>query len=316
MENLFYNHVEKRIRTGWRILIQIALTTGIILGLAYTNIFNSVSLPLARMEISFMLIIVSIIWLMGRFLDKRNFTDFGLHISRSTWWRELLIGIGLGSLEAACLVFILCRLNWVQITTFMGTPQTNLPFGLAVAVDILTFASVGLMEELIRAYQARNLAEGLFGPHNLHWKRALFFGAIGASLFSTLMHINQQGVLFWVYVFLNSMIYCLMFFTTKRIAIAIGAHLAWDFFISTIFSLGGTASVLNAAVVYSAPLTSAGETASNMTLTTFIGLGLKVLGLFLVMFYIKRHTGQKPQLKKEISQYIPAIEQENSVHPG
>jgi membrane protease YdiL (CAAX protease family) len=190
----------------------------------------------------------------------------------------------------------------------MGTPQNNLPFGLAIAIDILTFASVGLMEELTRAYQTRNLAEGLSGPQNHHWVRALLLGAVGASLYSALMHFNQQGMLFWIYVFLNSLIYCLIYFLTKRIAIAIGAHLAWDFFISTIISLGGTSSALNAAVIYAAPLTSAGETSSNMTFTTFIGLGLKVLGLVLVMFYIKLSTGKKPQLKKDISIYTPAIE--------
>lgn len=304
MKNLFFNLEENRLRAGWRIFIQIILTAGIIYGLFYSGILDSTSLPLAKLEISFMLIIVILIWLLGRFVDRRNFSDFGLHIKHSTWWRELFLGIGLGLLEAGCLILILHLLKWVQIKPYFGTNLTNLPFGLAIIIDVFTFAAVGLMEELTRAYQARNIAEGLSGPQNQNWERALVFGAIGASLFSALLHLNQQGIIFWVYVFLNSLIYCLMFFLTKRIAIAIGAHLAWDFFISTIISLGGTSSILNAAVFYSAPLTPAGETNTSMVLTSLIGLGIKILGLLLVVFYIKRCMGQPVQLKKEISAYF------------
>ncbi len=306
MKNIFINLYEKRLRAGWRVLITTLLIAGLTFGAYLSGVFDHGPLPLARMEFSFMLMALAVIGLAGRFLDKRRFADFGLQPGRRTWWLELGFGVVLGLLEAAVLILILSLLGWVKISALFETIQNTLPLGLALVVDLLTFASVGIMEELIRAYQMRNLAEGLAGASHQRWRLALWAGAVGASLFSALMHMNQQGPVFWAYVFLNSLIYCLMYLWTGRIAIAIGAHLAWDFFITTVTALGGAASGLNAAVLYDAPLLPAGDAPQGQLMITFIGFGLKILGTLLVITFLKRRNqGQPPRLQQTLSIYQP-----------
>lgn len=287
MKEIFWNQPEKRLRTAWRLLFQVILTVGLVFGLVYPGFFDQAALPLARIEIRLMLIAVAVVWFCGRFLDRRKFADFGLHLRSKRWWTELALGTGIGLLQAGSFALLLTLLGWVTISPEFQTSVDGLRLGLGVLIDILTFASVGVFEELIRSYQVRNLAEGLTNSR-LHRPLPILGAVVGASLFSMAMHLNQQGWSFWIYVFFNSLIYCLFYLWTGRIGIAIGLHFAWDFFITTIVSLGGAVGMINAAVLYSAPLTLAGSQAAEANLLAPTGFLVKLCGLLLLAIILKQ----------------------------
>jgi hypothetical protein len=293
MKNIFIHPGENRLRAGWRVTFHMVLTVGLVFGLLATGIIDDLPLSLAWMEFSFMIIAVLVTAISRRYFDQRKFTDLGLTLRQGAWWLDLAVGVGLGGLAAGGLVLIFYLLGWVRIEAFFSTFQPGLPILAGVAVDLFTFASVGVMEELIRAYQLVNLSEGLTGPQGKRWRFAWLGGALGASLFSMLMHLNQQGPSFWIYTFLNSLIYCAMMLLTGRIALSLGLHMAWDFFITTVVSLGGAGPGFNAAVLFSAPLTPAGKQPENWALFSLIGLVLKLFSLSLVYLYTRRRTGQK-----------------------
>jgi len=284
----FWNQNECRLRSGWRVLVHAVLTSGTAFGLYYSGVFSPGKLYLARIEVGLLIVTIITTSLAARFLDRRALRDLGVHLRRRDWGRDLGFGLVLGLAEAGGLVLVASKLGWVQVRPHFRTTESGIGLVLAVLVDQATFVCVGAFEELIRGYQVRNVAEGL-AQTRLGGRGALLAGVAVAGLYSTAMHLNQQGTSFWLYVFANSAFYCLCYLLTGRIAIAIGLHAAWDFFISTVVSLGGAG--MNAAALWVAPLTASGELAADRGLIALVGLGLDLVSLPLLVAYVRHRYG-------------------------
>ena len=248
-----WNQEENRVRAGWRVLVQMMLTAGLLSALAASGFFNGGKFQLTRIETALVGIGVSVIVFMTVFVDKRRFRDLGVNLVEKRWWSDLGLGVLLGLFQTVVFLFAARSLGWVTIKPVFRANTANVPLMFALLMDMVVFISVAIMEELIRAYQLRNVAEGVANTAS-KWRLGLLIGSLVASLFSVAMHLNQHGPGFWVYIFLRSVIYCLGFCLTGWVAIAMGLHFAWDFFSTTVVSLGGAGGI-NAAVLFSAPLT-------------------------------------------------------------
>lgn len=100
------------------------------------------------------------VWIAGRLVDRRPFSEFGLRPDRG-WWLDFGFGIVLGALLTTGVFSAELALGWVTITDSFVFPGGG-PSLLAVISPIVRFSCVGLYEELIyRSYQIRNLTEGL-----------------------------------------------------------------------------------------------------------------------------------------------------------
>lgn len=295
----FWNRDEQRLRAGWRILAHAVLTSGAAFALNYGGVFGPGRLQLARIEVGLLVLAIVTTSFAARFLDRRAFRDLGVDLGLRDWWRDLGFGLVLGLAEAGGLVLVASRLGWVEVQPHFSTTESGIGLILAILVDLVTFICVGAMEELIRGYQVRNVAEGL-AHTRLGWRGALLVGLTVAGLYSMAMHLNQQGPSFWLYIFCNSAFYCLCYLLTGRIAIAIGLHAAWDFLISTVVSLGGTG--MNAAALWVAPLTASGEMAANRGLIALVGLGLDLVSLPLLLVYVRRRYGSVG-LRRDLTAY-------------
>ena len=65
--------------------------------------------------------IAASIWLAGRWLDHRQFSDFGLRLNRQ-WWADLLFGLALGAGLMGMVFLWEYHEGWVTVT---GTFQTT-----------------------------------------------------------------------------------------------------------------------------------------------------------------------------------------------
>ena len=117
IRGIFWNNEQARLRTVFRMLIQLIAFFILMKGLAALlgvpsdqnqNLPIYVVLSLAGIRLFRVLISV---WLSGRYLDRRSFTDFGLHLDKY-WWQELAFGLGLGILLIGC-VFLNRAGRWM-----------------------------------------------------------------------------------------------------------------------------------------------------------------------------------------------------------
>lgn len=243
---LFWNDHELRLRALWRIIGQLFL---VLVFLIITVIFvvlliqsttgqldiNNPIFLLFSSAATLLSITISV-WLAGRYLDRRSFADFGLHVDRN-WWLDLTFGLGLGAILMLGIFLVQWAAGWITITGIFWRAEPQQPFLLAILPPLLIYLCVGFYEELLtRGYWLRNLAEGLsmprIGPRvaiGLAWLISsaafglLHLGNSNASIIST-MNIALAGL------FLG-----LGYVLTGSLAIPIGLHITWNFFQGNVF---------------------------------------------------------------------------------
>ena len=238
IRNFFWNEAESRLRAGWRLLLLLALNLGLYLVLlSLVSQLNSPAAQSPWAEAILALLAVGItlfsVWFAGQYLDRRHFSDFGLHLRRKDWWSDfgfgLLIGVGIP------IVFgLLCHaVGWIGLELRFPMGINLAPFISAVSILAVAYLCVGIFEESARAYHLRNIFEG---TKKLGLLGAMATALIGASTISLVMH--SGNALFLSFVFIATLIKGLSYFLTGRVAIALAQHAAWDFTMGVIFGFG------------------------------------------------------------------------------
>src|SRR5215210_4278949 len=87
-------------------------------------------------------------WLAGRFLDRRPFSDFGFHLGGG-WWLDLLFGMVLGALLISAIFFVELGLGWVTVVGAFETFGSGVPFVLSVLLPVAMYLCVGFYEETV-----------------------------------------------------------------------------------------------------------------------------------------------------------------------
>ncbi len=276
--NIFYNRSEHRIRAFWRLLLQIILlilafiALGIALGLAAVvwvafsgqvpteTLRNTPALasligqaiasnPLL-VVLSGLFTLLSILLsvaIAGRWLDRRAFRDFGLHLSRA-WWRDWAFGLGLGALLMLLIFAVEWAAGWITVTGLFRAPASG--FATGILQSAITFVFVGFYEELFsRGYQLRNLAEGL------NWRRigprgALLLAYFLSSLvFGGLHQANPNSTsLTTLQLMLAGLFLGLGMILTGELAIPIGIHITWNFFQGPVFGFPVSGTLVSTSV--------------------------------------------------------------------
>jgi membrane protease YdiL (CAAX protease family) len=194
MLHALWNSSERRLRAGWRLILQlglylllsglfgaiISLAGALVIGLqvgfaevikdpqqfAYT-LLQAASVPSVLNLLSGAASLLGILASLGvtaRWIDRRPLADYGFHFNRG-WWRDLGFGLGLG-LGLMVVVFGVEYLaGWLTVTAVLQTSQAGTPFWAEWLMWLVFFICVGIYEELFsRGYQLRNMAEGLNLP--------------------------------------------------------------------------------------------------------------------------------------------------------
>jgi len=259
---VFWNKEEKRLRAIWRIgahtIAVFGLTSAFTIGLLFLTLNVDAVLgaglgervgdagPMAIMQIPwiFMVIVPAATFLgvflatllAGKFIDRRKFRDFGLKFSKS-WWVDFGFGLGLG----AVLIALIFAFGWltgtVRISGFFQPFTEDLGFLPGFFQPLLFFIFVGIYEELLsRGYHLVNLSEGLnLKPIGKRW--AVILAVLFSSAVFGLLHIGNPNAS-WVStlnITIAGIVFSLGMIFTGRLAIPIGLHITWNFFLGNVF---------------------------------------------------------------------------------
>jgi hypothetical protein len=180
--------------------------------------------------------IVLSVWIAGRFLDRRPFADFGLHLDRD-WWIDLGFGLMQGAALMLLIFLVELAAGWITVTDTFATRQPEARFVPAILPPLATFLAVGFYEELFsRGYQLQNLAEGLnwgiIGPRGA----ILVATALSSAVFGVLHAMNPNATpISTLYLVIAGFLLASGYLLTGELAIPIGLHITWNFFQGNVF---------------------------------------------------------------------------------
>lgn len=228
---IFWNASQRRLRTGWRILLFVAL----MFGLSFSLRLLPEGIPQAFSALCVLLLSFLGTWIAGRFLDRRSFADFGWHLSPG-WWRDFGFGLALGVVLMSGIFLVEYLAGWASITSTFTAPEGT-SFWLAILGPLLLFICVGIYEELLyRGYLLRNLCEGFnvgrFGARNAVWLAV----ALTSILFGLghVMNPNASAIS-TINIVIAGVFLSYGYIVTRELAIPVGMHISWNFFQGHVF---------------------------------------------------------------------------------
>jgi hypothetical protein len=302
VQEIFWNSPEGRLRVFWRLLLQVILflAFAIILTIFAQLLFQINLLSLGQNSpvlflyntLGILLSMLLSVWLAGKFLDRRPFPDFGLHLNRN-WWLDFGFGLGLGALLMTLIFLVELAAGWITITGAWQTAVSTRSFVLAIFLQVIFFVAVGIQEELLaRGYWLRNLAEGL-----------AFLGRIGAVLTAWLISSAIFGVLHafnpnatfgsTINLVLAGLFLGLAYVLTRSLAIPIGLHITWNFFQGNVFGFpvsGGSSQTSVIAIEQGGPpLWTGGAFGPEAGL---MGIAAIIIGSLLILLWVRMRYGQ------------------------
>ncbi|HLO31964.1 MAG TPA: type II CAAX endopeptidase family protein [Anaerolineales bacterium] len=231
LDRIFFSPAERRLRAGWRLLIQTILlfVFGTIIGIAGGLLGGFLRGPLSLIwgQIIEFLIITSSVYVARRWLDKRSFESLGLKLDGQTL-PDILTGIGITFLQMGFIYILMAGLGWL---TFQGFAWQFDPISMVITSTIgffIAFIFVGWNEELLsRGYHLQTIASGL----NLFW------GVVISSAIFGVLHIFNPGAT-WVStagIFFAGVYLAYAYLRTRQLWLSIGLHIGWNFFEGVVF---------------------------------------------------------------------------------
>lgn len=280
----FWNQTENRLRAGWRILIQSVMILVPLVALGLVGFYDQGNLSLKVALTAFPITLVTV-FILVKYVDKRKQSDLGVHLRQKKWWQDYGFGFLAGVLAASVLTGMLVLMGWAEIVPSSQPRYGIWSFAGSFTLALLSYMSVGIFEEILRTYQIQNVTEGL-SVTKLGKTWAVILAVILGGLWSVLAHVSSKDPSFLVYVMVTGTIYGLFFIWTKRAALAMAMHFAWDFTNSAIFQLGSSSETS----LFFVRLKNLPDL--RFDIMSILGIIAKVIGLLLVLWWIRRQEGQ------------------------
>jgi uncharacterized protein len=243
LRHAFWNSTEKRLRAGWRLLLQLCLFAICLIAMAllsHSTRNPSVVLACAALYTALGL---AQAWVLARFVDRRPLVAFGFHFSRA-WWLNLAFGLLLGAALMSGIFACEYAAGWIDFSVPDITTSGLRPLP-ALALSLPVYLSVSFNEEFaFRAYQLRNLAEGLHG-RRLNPRQAITAAWLISSLAFSLGHITNDNstLLSTLNLVLGGLLLSLPLLLSGELAICLGLHLSWNLFQGTVYGFPVSGSV-------------------------------------------------------------------------
>lgn len=230
------------------------------------------------------LVMVGSVYLVGRFVDRRRFRDFGFHVDRS-WWVDLGFGLALGAVLMTGIFCVQLLAGWVQIRDLFWIARSDFSFWSFFGLSFGTYVTVGIYEEVLaRGYLIKNLAEGLTWFDQLGATRAVGLATLGSALVFGVGHFTNPNasVASTVGIVFAAVMLAAGYVLTGELAIPIGLHISWNFFQGTVygFPVSGTSHGVSLIAIDQTgpPVVTGGafgpEAGVIGVIATTIGLGL------------------------------------------
>lgn len=327
--NFFWNETERRPRAFWRIVLFFILfiVFAIALSCVGTTAFFASRIasgqmsdlsPTAAQEmfqespgllafggISSLIGATLALILMGAFVDKRHFDDYGLRFD-GEWWLDLSFGLFLGAFLMAAIFLIERAAGWLTVTGARSYPNDAASFGRALLGSVILYLSVGIYEEMMaRGYLIPNLAEGF--QKRIGARNALLVAWILSSIGFGLAHVLNPNttVVSTLNLMLSGIFLGLGYVLTGDLALPIGLHITWNFFQTNVFgfAVSGMASTTSFIVIeqQGPRLWTGGKFGPEAGL---MGIGAMIMGSALTLLWVSWRRG-KIHLKHDLARYEP-----------
>ena len=241
MNKIFFNHSQKRLKSGWRVLIFFILFFAIF-ALAQIIIQNIIHVRIIMILLSQLIIPVialGTLWLGGRYLDHRKFKDYGFTISRR-WWLDFTFGIILSFL-LFCVVFLFEKaMSWIDLVDYFQNQREGYfgtPFFILFIVLLIFYIIVGFYEEILfRAYPITNLSEGLNKGNSIAKKALIGAYILSAIIFGLIQSgISDVTILGVINNILLGLFFGLPYILSGELSMSIALHISWNFVQGLIF---------------------------------------------------------------------------------
>ena len=244
-KEIFWNSEEVRLRSAYRITLQL-IAALVIMGGIFTLL--ALLIPGVKFEaaspwwvfVAFACVrfasAFGSVWPAGRFLDRRNFREFGFHLNKE-WWIDFGFGFGLGAVMMSIIFLVQLSAGWITITDTFYFFETQSNFIFPLMIVMLVFISVGFHEEITtRGYLIKNLAEGL-NLKKINPNTAIMIALVSTSALFGFYHMNNPNatLISTINIGLGGVFFGMAFIITGELSIPIGIHISWNFFQGNIF---------------------------------------------------------------------------------
>lgn len=280
--NLFFNPSENRPTALIRCVVYILLAT-VFLGLPDLFFPEIVAYILRGV------LVLGITYVMFTFVDRRSFSEAGLRLN-SKWW----IDFGVGTAIAAFVLSLLFLVQWtsgdVKITGFAWDSVNSQFWLLPVLIWGLKMISVGFYEELImRGYLQKNITEGFQFSKITAKNSAIIAILISSAIFGFSHILNPNASLIAVInIFGAGIMLAIPFLLTGSLALPIGIHFSWNFFLGGIFGFKVSGIPVRNSLIQINQSGEAWWTGGNFGPEAgVIGVLAMAILLFLTLIYIK-----------------------------
>lgn len=315
--DVFWNPTDSRLRALWRVVLHFAV---IFVGLQVVSVLfgplvsairasgggGAGALIMLASQILTGIVYVVVTIGAAKFLDRRNFSDYGI-VWNARWLRDLLFGLLLGALLMGAIFVVELAMGWVTVESLFLT-LLPLPFAASFLLFLVLFILVGTYEELVfRGYHLKNIAEG-FNFGRLGGRNAVFAGWIISSILFGLIHAFNPGATAYTTfkIALAGLFLALPFMLTGELALSVGIHVAWNFVQGNVFGFpvsGNTAfrTTLLDSVQGGPDLWTGGAFGPEAGLLGFIAM---IVGSLAVVWWVKRTRGAL-SLSLSLAEYRP-----------
>ena len=228
--NIFINEDEKRLRAGWRLLIQFIFMF-LFVGFGILGVQQMLDDPLMIYTTipQFVGIILSV-WLAAKLLDKRSFFDYGINFNKE-WMKDFFTGCLIATVSITSIFLIQWSLGWITIIKYGWQAELETPFLAGIISFFGAMLMVGFHEELLsRGYQLLNLTEGLKYP-GVGLNGGLVTAILlTSSLFGFMHFFNPNASFISTFnIILAGIILAIPYVLTGSLGLSVGLHFSWNF---------------------------------------------------------------------------------------
>ena len=323
MQAVFWNEREKRLRAFWRVLLVSGVFTAVswLIDQLGENMSPALAGETVRLAANLLrlVLVVGLLVLAARFVDKRPFSAYGLNLTHGYWWLDFGIGVLIAAALITFVFFAASWFGWATLEQSLGQRE------ISVLVVSLSRPLLGILADVIalelffRGFLITNLGEGFnfanglldplvkrvgnfdmgFGNYrfnqaliqNLNYKLGGGLGWVVSSLLFTLVRIGNvtPNMTLLSDLLKGAILLGLAFILTRQLGMAVGLNFGWNFVRSNIFGLqvrGLIVTEISLFVVYLSgpPFFTGGEQGFEGSLLGVIALGI---GSALIIWWVQ-----------------------------
>ena len=85
------------------------------------------------------------VWFASRFLDRRRFSDLGVHLGQRAWWPNFGFGLALGTVTLSVLILVALVAGWITLEPVFASGIPGTSFVVAVLGSLWMYGIISII---------------------------------------------------------------------------------------------------------------------------------------------------------------------------